>query len=85
MLHNFRQSHIIDTLCQTLVGIYSGLYTEAEGGPIVTKFVSQDPFDNSRFLWIVLLAAVFIISFAILWLLLKSQHRKGIVLIVHLQ
>ena len=84
MLHNFRQSHIINTLCQTLIGIYPGLDTEAESGPIVAKFVSPDPFDNSRFLWIVLLAAVFIISFAILWLLLKSQHRKGIVLIVHL-
>ena len=82
MLHNFRQSHIINTLCQTLIGIYPGLDTEAEGGPIVAKFVSPDPFDNSRFLWIVLLATVLIISFAVLWLLPKSQHRKGIVMIV---
>ena len=64
------------------LGIYPGLYTEAEGGPIVANFVSPDPFNNSRFLWIVLQTAVFIISFAILWLLLKSQHRKGIVNVI---
>lgn len=59
------------------IGIYAGgLYTGAEGY-IVAKFVS--PFDSHPFLWIVLLAAVPVVSFAALWPLFKFK-QKGIML-----
>ena len=82
LVFDCRERYIACTEAESLIIFrylfyYSGIYTvggEAEGY-IVSKIVS--PFDSHPFLWIALLAAVLILSFIVLTLMFKSQHRKG--------
>ena len=70
-------TNIIAHMVSILIEIYStGRSAEAEG-TIVARVVPSFDHRHSWLSVFLVAAAVLIVTFAVLWLLLKSKHKKG--------